>query len=323
MLRLIREKYMDLPVASRNLTGRTVIVTGANVGLGFETSLALLRMKPNKLILAVRDLEKGELAAEKLKELVPGTTTAINVWRLVLDSFTSVKEFAAKANAELDHLDILVENAGVWPGEQPLTRDGWELTLQVNVISTAGLALSLVNKMQATSHLPTPQGGVLIKPHLAVVTSDLHAVAKFKEHKDPEIMKSVNRQPVTLSETYQRSKLLDILFARELARRPEAKGIIVSAPNPGLCTSELSRHATGGVKLAFGILRALAAKPAEVGARNLVWGAIEEFESGSYIHTCKPQEGLSKFVTTPDGVEAQRRVFNELVTILRAEGFQF
>ncbi|KAH8925794.1 NAD(P)-binding protein [Atractiella rhizophila] len=327
MFRLFREKYMNIPVASRNLTGRTAIVTGANAGLGFETSLALLRMKPKRLILAVRSLEKGKEAAEKLRSLVSETTTAIDVWNLELDSFASVKEFAAKANVQLDRLDIL-ENAGVWPGDKLLTKDGWELTLQVNVIqtgitsSTAGLALSLLGKMQETSTLPIPPGGVSFRPHLTIVTSDLHSAAKFKEQNEPEILKSVNEKDFTFLESYQRSKLLDILFARELGKRPEAEGITVSAPNPGFSRTELGRYATGGFKLAFGLFASIVAKPAEAGARNIVWGAVEDFESGSYVHTCKIQEGLSTFVASPEGIKAQEKVFRELMMILRAEGFQ-
>ncbi|KAH8925791.1 hypothetical protein BT69DRAFT_1295360 [Atractiella rhizophila] len=161
--------------------------------------------------------------------------------------------------------------------------------------------------------------------------SAVHAVGKFKEHKDPEILKSINRQSVTLSETYQRSTLLDILFAREnwrSVRRRKGSSFtnsnVLTLQREGFCTTGLNRHAKGGgVKLALGILRALAAKPTEAGARNLVWGATEDFESGRHIHTCKAQEALSKFDTSPDGVEAQRRVFEEVVAILRAEEFQF
>ncbi|KAH8925795.1 NAD(P)-binding protein [Atractiella rhizophila] len=212
MFKLIREKYTEVPLANRNLTGRTAIVTGSNVGLGFETALALLRMKPKRLVLAVRNLEKGNEAAGRLKELVSGTEATIDVRHLDLERFESVKTFAAKAKAELDRLDIIVENAAVVPSQKIMTTDGWEST-----------------------------------------------------------------------------------------------------------------HVTGGIKLFLNTLVLLGAKTTERGARNLIWAAVEDFESGVYIHMCKVQreQELSKFVTSPDGLKAQEKVFNELVTLLRAEGFVF
>ncbi|KAH8925786.1 NAD(P)-binding protein [Atractiella rhizophila] len=320
--KLIREKYTQVPLASRNLTGRTVIVTGANVGLGFETALALLRMKPERLILAVRSQERGDAAAEKLKSLVKGTTTAIQVWILDLGSFENAKAFAAKANRELDRLDILVENAGMVTPEKKMTTDGWETMLQVNVIATAAVALALVGKMQATARLPVPTGGEPFKPHLTVVASDAHAGAKFKEHKESSILEAINKgENFSTRERYPVSKLLDILFARELAKQPSAQGVIVSASNPGFCHSEFRREISAVI---FRVMEVVAAKPTELGARNLVWGAVEDFDSGSYIHLCKAQEeALSPFVTSPEGAKAQKKVFDELVTILRAEGFVF
>lgn len=126
-----------LPQLRIDLTGRIVIVTGSNGGLGLEAAKAFYSMHPRTLILAVRSASKGE---EAKKQIMGSDYTNIDddggnnnhnkvdvqVWPLDLGSFDSVKEFAARANKELDRLDILLENAGVGYSPYVLTNDGWE-----------------------------------------------------------------------------------------------------------------------------------------------------------------------------------------------------
>jgi retinol dehydrogenase-12 len=124
-----------LPLAYKDLTGRTVIVTGANVGLGLETARYFYAMNPARLILAVRDVSKGETAkqsildsASKSKELNHETgETSLEVWQLDLSSFDSVKRFAKRCNEELERLDVFLNNAAVVPSQFSLTDDGYEL----------------------------------------------------------------------------------------------------------------------------------------------------------------------------------------------------
>ncbi|KAH8919130.1 NAD(P)-binding protein [Atractiella rhizophila] len=313
-VRLIIEKHTPVPLASRNLTGRTAIITGANTGIGFETTLALLRMKPKRLILAVRDEQKGTEAVLKLKDLVKDTSTNMEVWKLDLESFDSVKAFVTRANTHLDRLDILVGNAGK-VGDKVVTGDGWESILQVNVISNAAVALCLLSRLHATAALPVPVGGEEFRPHLAIVSSDTHELPKFEQRNKPNILRAINEETFVAHQRYWTSKLLDVLFTRELAKLPQANGIIVSSPNPGCHASS-----TNCALLIIG--EALAARSTEMGARNVVWGSVEDFETGSYINMCKVQRP-STFVTSVDGAKAQKKVFEELVTILRSEGFQF
>lgn len=122
-----------LPQLRINLTGRTVIVTGANVGLGFEAASSFYTMNPKTLILAVRSVSKGEDAKRAIIEANSSNdnngqwaATKVEVWPLDLASFDSVKAFAARANKELDRLDILLENAGVGESPYTTTNDGWE-----------------------------------------------------------------------------------------------------------------------------------------------------------------------------------------------------
>lgn len=112
------------PISS--LAGRTVVVTGSNVGLGLSAAVHLAKLNPARLILAVRNLEKGELAKAMVNE-VSQTTAQIEVWELDLASFASVQAFGKRLNG-LERLDILIENAAIATFGFDKTIDGWEQT---------------------------------------------------------------------------------------------------------------------------------------------------------------------------------------------------
>lgn len=97
----------------------------ANPASQLQTALHLARLSPGRLILAVRNTDKGKLAAAMVEEVT--LFKGVEVWELDLGSFDSVKSFAARC-AALDRLDILVENAGIATEEWVVTKDGWEST---------------------------------------------------------------------------------------------------------------------------------------------------------------------------------------------------
>lgn len=101
--------------------GQTVIVTGANVGLGLEAARHIVNLGAARVILAVRSIDKGE-AAKKDIETTTGKTGVVEVWQLDLSSYASVEEFAAKA-LKLDRLDVLLENAGIATSSFKLLED--------------------------------------------------------------------------------------------------------------------------------------------------------------------------------------------------------
>ena len=103
--------FVTPPVPSKDLTGKTIIVTGANTGLGKEAARHYVRLNAERVIIACRSLDKGE-AAKKDIEASTGRKGAIEVWQLDLSSYESVKQFAARAKS-LRRLDSIVENAGI------------------------------------------------------------------------------------------------------------------------------------------------------------------------------------------------------------------
>lgn len=153
---------LPLLVTKETCAGSTYIVTGANVGLGYEAAKHLVALGSSKVILACRDTETGEKAKAEI-EAATGTSNIAEVWKLDLADYKSVKEFAKKALA-LDRIDALIENAGV--AIRPhATAEGHKLQLTVNVFSTFLLAVLLLPKMSEDAK----KFGIL--PHITVITS--------------------------------------------------------------------------------------------------------------------------------------------------------
>src|SRR6185437_7107197 len=96
---------------TKDCTGQTIIVTGANVGLGLEAARHFVRLGAARVILAVRSVEKGEQAKADIETSTSCGKDVVQVWPVDLGSFESVKQFCRRADAELDRLDALVENA--------------------------------------------------------------------------------------------------------------------------------------------------------------------------------------------------------------------
>lgn len=124
---VITDKWATLPDAVTDLTGRTIVITGGNVGLGFASAESFLRMSPARIVLAVRSIEKGEEAKKQLLALPQSKGTTIDVWAVDLADFSSVNAFATRMEKELDRLDIFVENAGIMSQTWKVTKDGHEV----------------------------------------------------------------------------------------------------------------------------------------------------------------------------------------------------
>ena len=106
-----KQFFVTPPMPSTDCTGKTIIVTGANVGLGLEAARHYVRLNAEKVILACRSMEKGEAAKQDI-EATTKRNGVVEVWSLDLSSYDSVKAFAERAKS-LKRLDSIVENAGI------------------------------------------------------------------------------------------------------------------------------------------------------------------------------------------------------------------
>lgn len=173
----------SLPYPTTKFTNQTIIVTGSNTGLGLEAARHFVRLDASKVILAVRSLSRGHLAAESIVAS-EGRPDAVEVWELDLASYASVASFARRA-ADLPRLDVVVANAGVYTFDFSTAEDD-EATITVNVVSTMLLGLLLLPKLRETA---AAHGS---KAVLTFTGSFVHYFTTFPERHAENIFESLN-----------------------------------------------------------------------------------------------------------------------------------
>lgn len=223
-----RRLFHTIPPIPPNidLAGKTALVTGSNIGLGLECCRYFLELRPSRLIMAVRSLEKGEAAARGLRAEFPDTE--IDVWELDMLSFRSVQAFASRCDKEAGRLHVAVLNAGFGTVKFTRVEEGRhrESTLQVNYLSTALLAILLIPKLKSTVSSPDPG-------RLTIVGSDAGLGLVLKDPGNGGILDSLDR-PETFSgfPQYAYSKLLVAMFTAKLAEAVDSDDVIVNCCNP-------------------------------------------------------------------------------------------
>ena len=291
--------------------GQTVIVTGANTGLGKEAVRHIARLGASKVILACRNIKAAEEARQDILTSTKVDPSILEVWQLDLSSYESVKAFAERAS-KLPRLDVLLENAGIASSEFQLF-ESHESTITVNVISTFLLALLLLPKLKEVATKFN------VQPRIAVISSEVHAWTKLEQRKQPVIFEALDKNVKgAMDDRYPVSKLLEVLVIREIASNIAKSGVIMSATNPGFCHSELVRNAGFPQNIVIPLMKFFLARTTEVGSRALVNAAAAGEEShGKYMHDSVVDEAsLSAFVKSEEGAETGRRVWSELKDIL-------
>ncbi|MGB7980530.1 MAG: oxidoreductase [Candidatus Nanopelagicales bacterium] len=257
----------DIP----DLTGRTMIVTGANSGIGYEAALALAAHGAS-LTLAVRDESRGAEAAGRIRAAA-APDTVVEVARLDLADLASVREFAEQWRAEHpDGLDVLVNNAGVMAIPRRETADGFEMQLGTNHLGHFALTGLLVDALH-------PDGRVVS------VSSMAHRIGRMNF----EDLQSANGYQKWRA--YGQSKLANLLFGLELHRRAQACGVPLRSivVHPGYANTNLQSvgpQMSGsriGVAL-MGLVNKVIAQPAHAGAWPTLMGATDpDVPSGVFL----------------------------------------
>lgn len=201
--------------------GKLVIVTGGNSGIGYEAGLALAG-KNAHVILAVRDVKKGEDAVQKIRQKYP--QTQVTVMPLDLSDLKSVRSFAQAFLAKHEHLNILINNAGVMALPARKTADGFEMQFGTNHLGHFALTGLLLPALKAT-----PSARVVTVSSFVHNSGDIH-------FDDLQWEKKYDRWGA-----YAQSKLANLLFTYELQRRLAASGIDVKSLgcHPGYAATNL------------------------------------------------------------------------------------
>ncbi|KAJ6015155.1 Short-chain dehydrogenase/reductase family protein [Penicillium herquei] len=295
------------PYPNGSLDGQTILITGANVGLGKEAARHVVRLGAARVILGVRNVKAGEEAKKDIESSTnrPGVC---EVWEVDLASYKSVLAFGERIST-LPRLDSAILNAAIATRNLELA-EGYERTITVNVISTLLLGLLLLPKLKETK-IKVP----FSIPHLTFVVSEVHGWVEFKEWKEDNVLKLLSdKDRADMGARYPLSKLLEVLVVHELASRVRGSEVVINMINPGLCHSSLARE--GDWK--FALFKFVVARSTEVGSRTLVAGILNGTEAhGTYMNDGYVDgEGMSPFVRSADGAKARTKVWNEVTSIL-------
>ncbi|PMD30124.1 putative short-chain dehydrogenase [Hyaloscypha variabilis F] len=301
--------FLTLPYPTHSFSGQTIIVTGSNTGMGLEAARHFVRLGAAKVVLAVRSLARGQVAAESITRST-GRRGVVEVWELDLASYASVKALAARAAVELERLDVVVSNAALSTTDFRQAEDNEE-TVTVNFVSTMLLGFLLLPKLRETSVKFNKE------VVLTFVGSFVHWLTAFPERKAENIlMELADQKNARMEDRYNVSKVLLLLACRELAahvsQSTKSGNIVVSLVNPGSVAKSESHREHGGV--AFRLARKALMRKTEEGSRTLLYAAQGGPDThGQYLDDCKVAPYVSDFVRSTEGAETQRKVWDELV----------
>ncbi|KAK4032091.1 retinol dehydrogenase 14 [Parachaetomium inaequale] len=318
---------------TNSFAGQTVIVTGSNAGLGLEAARHFYRLGAARLILAVRTVSKGQAAKEDIARSITSQTDAdsIEVWPLDQSSTPSTLAFAERVRTGLPRVDVVVLNAGLNNPTFQLSDEGYEQTVQVNVLNTFLLALALLPKLNHTKANFSDS-----TPHLTVISSEAHRLTSFPEINAPDLYAKLNEERAYAQQPrYQVSKLLEVLLVRELVARLKLKSaaasesesnsnnkappVIINLVNPGLCNSTLgSSPDAKPPSLLVRLLRGVLDRTTEVGARTYVLAASALAGSHGEFQSDGLNQEVEAWIYTDVGRRVQRKVWEQTVRVLEA-----
>jgi len=267
------------------LQNKTAIVTGANSGMGMATVRALSDMGA-KVIMLCRSEKRGTEALEKLS-----SEKYRNLELILCDlgNYDSIRAFANIVRRGYDHIDILVNNAGFISLDRQETGEGLERQFGINHIGHFLLTMSLLDLMG--------EGGRIVN-----VASGAHKTGKI-HFDDINLTKGFN-----VIKAYSQSKLANVLFTRELARRVKDRGITVNCCHPGAVATNIGiDRDTGFGKTVTRLLKPFFQTP-EQGARTAIFLASDDSVSdvtGEYFYKCR----IAKSSKRSKNMELAKKLF--------------
>jgi retinol dehydrogenase-12 len=248
---------------------KTILVTGATDGIGFETA-RVLAVLGHRVLMHGRSEQKGAAAVAAIRKESPSSD--VHFYQADFASLAQVRNLAQQINAEIPRLDVLINNAGCSFFTRCETAEGYEATFAVNHLAPFLLTNLLLDKVRASA-----------PARIVNVASAAHRNA----HLDFEDLMSNRRYRVM--QVYGRSKLANLLFTRELAKRLTGTGVTVNALHPGVVRTHIGQNNGFARVIGYLIMRAIAI-PAAEGAKTSIYLATApevEGQSAGYYKECQ------------------------------------
>lgn len=271
VIRKWRERIWGVCRSPKSMENRTVIITGANSGIGKATATELAKLGA-RVILACRDLSKAQAALNDIRRVT--SNGELKALPLDLASLESVRKFAKLFCATENKLDVLINNAGIFQCPYELTKDKFEMQFGVNHLGHFLLTSLLLDELKKS-----------VPSRIVIVTSSLYE--KGELHFD-----NLNSD-VTYDKqkAYYNSKLANVMFCTELSKHLKGTGVNVYAVSPGMVWTNLGRHIRlSWVKMAFLIpLAWLFIRTPYQGCQTVLYCAVSDEvsnESGHLYRNC-------------------------------------
>jgi len=253
------------------MQGKTVVISGATSGIGEVAALALARQGA-RVVLIARDRERAERTRQRLQSAAPGTTHPVHYADLA--QLTEMKRVAAEIAAAEPRIDVLINNAGALFGRRELTADGLERTFATNHLAYFVVTRLLLERLRATP-----------AARIVSTASDAHRGARL----DFADLQSERRYRSLA--VYGRSKLMNILFTRELARRLAGSGVTANCLHPGFVATRFGEAGSGALtRWGLRFAKRFALDPQQ-GSETLIFLATSPSVpevTGEYFHRCRP-----------------------------------
>jgi NAD(P)-dependent dehydrogenase (short-subunit alcohol dehydrogenase family) len=249
------------------MQGKTVVITGATSGIG-EVAAVRLAEQGARIVFTARDKARAGETMAALKKANPGADHALHM--ADLSTLSEMKRVAGELAREPE-IDVLINNAGALFNKRQETADGLEMTFALNHMAYFVITNLLLGKLKPRARIVT-------------VASNAHRGAKL-DFGDLQSRKGYIGFPV-----YARSKLCNILFNRELARRITGSGVTANALHPGFVATRFGDNSGGLMRTVLKVAKPIGAISPEEGARTIIYLAsspqVAEV-SGEYYYECK------------------------------------
>lgn len=248
---------------------KAILVTGANSGLGHAAAIKYAALGANPLILAVRSQAKGEQAKADIIHATCCQPDIFIIEILDLTTFDSVRNFVDRVNARVPRLHVVQLAAGISTPAFSRSPEGYEMALQVNVLSPTLLALLLLPKLR---EIATTAANDDFPPHMSFVNSIAHLEVKPEWTTEDEtlIQRLDNESKFDQVSQYYLAKLAIIFVVRGLVERVGTDGVVINASCPGMCKTNLGRNHPLAQRIFMAVFYIFFGRSAEQGSRTLV-----------------------------------------------------